>query len=81
MKHVFSDALSSKWSVNALDFLFTHPVFRNNSFTSKSGIPGPTAARFTRILLEKEIIRTVEESSGRRPALYAFEPLLRLVRV
>jgi Fic family protein len=81
MKHVFSDALSSKWSVNALDFLFTHPVFRNNSFTSKSGIPGPTAARFTRILLEKELIRTVEESSGRRPALYAFEPLLRLVRV
>jgi Fic family protein len=81
MKHVFSDALSSKWSVNALDFIFTNPVFRNNRFTSKSGIPGPTAARFTRILLEKDLIRIVEESSGRRSALYAFEPLLRLVRV
>lgn len=81
MKHIFSDTLSSKWSVNALDYIFANPIFRNNRFTSKSGIPGPTAARFTRMLLEKELIRTLEESSGRRPALYAFEPLLQLVRV
>ncbi|HQW12969.1 MAG TPA: Fic/DOC family N-terminal domain-containing protein [Saprospiraceae bacterium] len=81
MKPIFSDALSSKWSVNALDYIFTNPIFRNNRFTSKSGIPGPTAARFTRILLDKELLRTLEESSGRRPALYAFEPLLKLVRV
>jgi Fic family protein len=81
MKHIFSDTLSSKWSVNALDYIFTNPIFRNNRFTSKSSIPGPTAARFTRMLLEKELIRTLEEASGRRPALYAFEPLLKLVRV
>lgn len=81
MKHIFSDTLSSKWSVNALDYIFSNPIYRNNRFTSKSGIPGPTAARFTRMLLDKELIRTMEESSGRRPALYAFEPLLRLVRV
>jgi len=81
MKHIFSDTLSSKWSVNALDFIFTNPIYRNNRFTSKSGIPAPTAARFTRLLQEKGLIRTIEESSGRRPALYAFEPLLKLVRV
>ncbi len=81
MKPIFSDTLSSKWSVNALDYIFTNPIFRNNRFTTKSGIPSPTAARFTRILLDKELLRTLEESSGRRPALYAFEPLLKLVRV
>lgn len=81
MKPIFADSLSSKWSVNALDYIFTYPIFRNNRFTSKSGIPGPTAARFTRILLEKELLKTLEESSGRRPALYSFEPLLKLVRV
>lgn len=81
MKPVFSDLLSSKWSVKALDYIFTNPIFRNNRFTSKSGIPESTAARFTRILLDKELLRTLEESSGRRPALYAFEPLLKLVRV
>lgn len=81
LKIVFSETLSSKWSVKALDFVFTNPVFRNNRFTMNSGIPSPTAARFTRILLEKELIITVEEASGRRPALYSFEALMELVRV
>ncbi|AOY60692.1 Fic family protein [Desulfococcus multivorans] len=81
MKIVFSDALSSKWSVNALDFVFTNPVFRNNKFTHKSGISPATAARFTRVLLEKNLIVTVEDASGRKPALYSFEPLMELVRV
>ncbi|MCM2284931.1 MAG: Fic family protein [Desulfobacula sp.] len=81
MKTVFSDALSSKWSVNVLDFLFTNPVFRNNKFTIHSGIPTASAARFARVLLEKNIIVALEEASGRRPALYSFEPLMKLVRV
>ena len=81
MKIVFSDILSSKWCISALDFVFTNPVYRNNKFTSNSGIPESSAARFTRMLLEREIIRTVEEASGNRAALYSFEPLLRLVRV
>ena len=81
MKTVFSDALSSKWSVNALDFVFTNPVFRNNKFTTHSGIPTASAARFARVLLEKNIIVALEEASGRRPALYSFEPLIKLVRV
>ncbi len=81
MKPIFSGALSSKWSLNALDYIFTNPIFRNNRFTFKGGIPKPTAARFTRILLDKELLRPLVESSGRKPALYAFEPLLKLVRV
>ena len=81
MKSVLSNALSSKWSVNTLDFLFTNPVFRNNKFTNRSGIPSASAARFTRILLEQNLITTIEEASGRRPALYSFEPLMELVRV
>ncbi|MBN4054254.1 Fic family protein [Nitrospira defluvii] len=81
MKTVFSDVLSSKWSVNALDFVFTSPVYRNNKFPTNSGIPTPSAARFTRVLLEKGLITTLEEASGRRPALYSFEPLMKLVRV
>lgn len=81
MKAEFSAVLSSKWSVTALDFVFTNPVFRNNRFTSASGIPGPTAARFSRALAEKGLLRVIEEPAGRRPALYSFEPLMQLVRV
>ncbi|KMY68459.1 cell division protein Fic [Desulfocarbo indianensis] len=81
MKQRFAGILASKWSVNALDFIFGNPVFRNNRFTKNSGIPSATAARITRVLLEHDLIKTVEEASGRRPALYSFEPLLELVRV
>ena len=81
MKGVFSETLSSKWCVSALDYVFANSVFRNNKFTKNSGIPTASAARFTRLLLEKNLIKTVEEASGRRPALYSFEPLMELVRV
>jgi len=81
MKIEFGSLLSSKWSVNALDFIFTNPVFRNNKFTNSSGIPFSTALRFTKILAERNLLITLEEAAGRRPALYMFEPLLLLVRV
>lgn len=81
MKQAFSEALASKWSVNALDFVFTNPLFRNNKFTNSSGIPSSSASRFTRLLLESNLIKMIEEPSGRRPALYCFEPLMQLVRV
>lgn len=81
MKTEFSNTLSSKWSVAALDFVFTYPVFRNNKFTTASGIPTASAARFSRILLEKGLLTQIAEPSGRRAALYSFEPLMQLVRV
>ena len=81
MKSEFQAVLSSKWSVNALDFMFTNPIFRNNKFTSSSGIPAATAARFTRVLADQDLLVKVEEPSGRKPALYRFEPLMQLVRV
>ena len=81
MKGVFEDALSSKYHQKALDYIFANPVFRNNKFTKNSGIPAATAARFTRILLEKNLIVTNKEASGRRPASYSFELLMDLIRV
>lgn len=81
MKQRFNDILASKWSVNALDFVFTNPFFRNNKFTNSSGIPTSSAARFTRLLLDEGLLVTIEEPSGRRPALFMFEPLIEIVRV
>ena len=60
-KKIFTEILSSKWAVTALDFVFTNPVFRNNKFTSQSGIPPATAARFTRAMIENNILLTLEE--------------------
>lgn len=81
MKHQFAARLSSKWSVRALDFVFANPIFRNSSFTGKSGIPFATAARFTRVLLADGLLQTIRPASGRRPATFRFEPLMERVRV
>lgn len=81
MKIEFTNLLASKWSLNTLDFVFENPVFRNNKFTSSSGVPTATAATITKKLLDNGYLILKEEPSGRRPALYSFEPLMRIVRV
>lgn len=81
MKTEFTELLSSKWSLTALEFIFTNPVFRNSTFTNKSGIPVSTANKFSNILQEHNILKVMEESSGRTSTLYSFEPLMQLVRV
>ena len=80
MKQNFIDLLSSKWAINALDFVFTRPVFKNSQFTTTSQIPAANAHKITRKLAEAGILRTLHPAAGRRPAVFAFEPLLALVR-
>lgn len=80
MKIELREKLSSQWGTAALDFLFSRPIFRNNIFTTRSGIPAPTAYRFTKKLVDEGILTILEPSSGQRAALYSFEPLLSLVR-
>ncbi|MEO0383632.1 MAG: Fic/DOC family N-terminal domain-containing protein [Pseudomonadota bacterium] len=80
MKSVFRTTLNSQWAPSAQDFIFQNPIFRNGRFTGKSGIPKPTAIRLSRALVEAGLLVELEAASGRRSALYAFEPLIQLVR-
>ncbi|WP_244627813.1 Fic family protein [Lentilitoribacter sp. Alg239-R112] len=80
MKSVFREKLASQWCIVAQDFIFSQPIFRNNRFTQRSGIPKQTAAKFTRTLAEDGLLRELVPASGRRAALYSFEPLMEIVR-
>lgn len=80
MKGRFRNVLGSQWFMNALDFIFGAPVFQNSAFTSGAGIPRQTAARFSRILCDAGLLETLISASGSRPAILAFEPLLKIVR-
>lgn len=80
-KMEFSDLLSSKWNMEIVDYIFTNPVFRNNKFVSNTKIPNATAVLIIKKLVENDYLVVKEEASGRRAALYSFEPLMRLVRV
>lgn len=80
-KAAFSDLLNSKWNMEILDFVFTYPVFRNNTFVSTTQIPNATAVLIIKKLIDYNYLILKEEAAGRRAAMYAFEPLLQLVRV
>ncbi len=80
MKLRFREELNSQWAVQALDFVFTNPTFRNNRFTQGTEIPSHVAMSMTRKLRDANLLREVVPSAGRRPAMYAFQPLIDLVR-
>ena len=80
LKSRFRSELSSQWSTEALDFMFANPTFRNNRFTQHEKIPSHVAMTMTRKLREAGLIVQVDAPSGRRPAIYAFKPLIDIVR-
>lgn len=80
MKDTFREITGSQWSISALDFIFSKPIFKNSVFVSSSGIPKVTAHRITRVLHESGLLTLYDPASGRRSALYAFEPLLGIAR-
>src|SRR6056297_3135777 len=81
MKLRFAGLLASKYSVAALDYMFSQPIFSNSRFTGRAGIPAATAARFSRVLLQDGLLKTVRSAAGRRSAIYRFEPLMEKVRI
>jgi len=80
-KIAFTNLLSSKWIITVIDFIFTHPFFRNNTFVKTTQIPVATATGIIKKLTESGYLSQKETYSGRKPALYVFEPLMQLIRV
>ena len=81
MRERFRETLNSQFHDHALDFVFASPIFRNDRFVERSGIPGSSARALSRRLVEEGLLRSLEPASGRRAALYAFDPLLDLLKV
>ncbi|PWR22691.1 Fic family protein [Zavarzinia aquatilis] len=81
MRERFRAVLNSQFHDQALDFVFASPIFRNDRFVKKSGIPATSARALSRRLADAGILRTMVPASGRRAALYAFDPLLDLLKV
>jgi Fic family protein len=70
------DLVSSQYTLQAIDALFERPIFSSRKFQELSDIPRQSSYRILRALEEGNVIKQVRESSGRKPALYVFEPLL-----
>lgn len=81
MRERFLEVLNSQFHDQALDFVFASPVFRNDRFVRRSGIPPSSARSLSRRLVEAGLLRVLEAAAGRRAALYAFDSLLSLLKV
>jgi len=80
MKERFRNILRSRWSNDALDYIFANPIFRNNRFKRNAGIPPQTANGFTNRLVEEGLLRVLVPPSGRAPGMYVFPTLLDIVK-
>jgi Fic family protein len=73
------DRTKSPQAIRALDFLFCTPIFKSSDFIEQSKIPDATARRILALLAgEDGLLKTLRESSGRRPAVFAFSELLNI---
>lgn len=80
MREKFRDVLQSKWSMDALNYMFANPIFRNSRFTKNAGIPKPTANTITNKLVDEGLLNILIAPSGRSPGLYIFPSLLEIVQ-
>lgn len=80
MHEVFRDILRSRWSSDALNYIFENPIFRNNRFKRNAGIPSAVANTFTNKLLDAGLLKTLIPPMGRASGMYAFPTLLEIVQ-
>lgn len=80
MKLEISERTKSQWSIACLDFIFSRPIFNSTAFRNDSGVPVASASRLLSALSEKDgVLKCIEPGSGRRPSIYAFPALLRII--
>jgi len=80
MKDAFRDISGSKWHLAAQDGIFEAPIFKNSQLIKRTGMPKHVATRITKLLHESGLLRELRPASGRRGALFMFEPLMEIVR-
>jgi len=79
MKQQIVESTHSQYALQALDSLFNLGIFTTTDFQKNSGIPKPTTARMISTLRDEKIIDTIEEASGRKPAIYIFRSLIDII--
>ncbi|GAB6147268.1 hypothetical protein JCM12294_47140 [Desulfocicer niacini] len=77
-KNQMVDLTHSQYSIHALDFIFSRPIFKATDFTGIKEIPTSTAKRILSTLRGNGLFTVLRESSGRMAAIYAFTELINI---
>jgi len=76
MKQKVPEITRSKYSIRAIDAIFSRPIFRPVDFIEYSEIPKESAKRILRELTNASVLEVLRERQGRRPAVYVFPQLI-----
>ncbi len=80
MKSRIVEITHSQFAIQALDAIFSRPIFRGADFPTISGIPTKqTAASLVRQLQEAGILKVLQPAKGRRSTMLGFPELINLV--
>ncbi len=77
-KRDIHEATHSQYAMLALDFIFNKPIFTAPELCRYADFGRPTGNGIVNKLCESGVITTVQESAGRRPAIFAFSELLHI---
>lgn len=80
MKLDTAELTRSHTAIQALDALFSRPIFSTAQFSEQVGAFRRTCSRLLRSLSDGGVIRQRQAASGQRPAVYEFTGLLEIVR-
>jgi len=75
---IIRDLIRSEYTNDIVDSIFDKPIFRSSDIQKRTSIPKQTLMPILKKLIEGEIIVTIREAKGRRPAVLKFPKLLEI---
>jgi Fic family protein len=79
MMVVLAETTRSQFAIQALDPLFTAPIFSTPQFIELSGAPRASAARMLGDLVDAGVLTVLRAGRGRRAQVYGFPELLNVI--
>ncbi|OPY42949.1 MAG: Fic/DOC family protein [Methanoregulaceae archaeon PtaU1.Bin066] len=79
MKQRIPEIIRSQYTIQAIDAIFSRPIFSATDFSANSGIPKRSALRILAGLIQHQVIVVLEEAKGSQAGSFQFPDLVRIV--
>ena len=76
MKQHVPEVTHSQYAIQAIDTLFSRPIFKAADFITESKIPKQSAHRILRELTDGDILIVTREGKGKSPTIFRFSRLI-----
>jgi DNA-binding IclR family transcriptional regulator len=76
MKQHVPEVTHSQYAIQAIDTIFSRPIFKSADFIAESGIPKQSAHRILRELTDRDILIVTREGKEKSPTIFRFSRLI-----